>query len=194
MKLVLFVGLLLLLNTVFGQTEAIDIDKVSGELVTLIQKDLPIILEVQAGDMTVALDNALKRKLLEENLDIREINREIYLKSEAEDIDFGSAIVSILSEHQLTSANFVRISVETQWKTKELNKLFTYHRLRYPQYIFSVQNIILPEYRLKQTGIFVANGSPDTIGTSDDIRIKWYDPLIAVTAIGTLIYMLWNIE
>ncbi|MDD4310333.1 MAG: hypothetical protein PHO32_08135, partial [Candidatus Cloacimonetes bacterium] len=71
---------------------------------------------------------------------------------------------------------------------------FSYRSERQPVYSFETRQIQLPEQRLLKISAydFVRPNSPETVASR--MQFRWFEPLVAGAAIGSMIFLLWNFD
>lgn len=162
---------------------------VASEIVESISLSEAIFLDIRCGEWTPALSQHLKQKLLAQGADIRQTrNSSIFA-----DLDQESQGPS-LSEYGLDLARLVQVSMNLSWQTREHKSFFSYRTERMIVHNFEVKQVLLPEYRLISIDSFdhVVPDSPD--GSLSAPRLRWFEPLIATTAIASIVFLLWTIE
>ncbi len=193
-KLLVVTAILCFVYSLCALSDNDKIATISSELVKLIDLDEPIFLDIRAGEWTSQMENEIRTQLLGKDADIREQLPELHSPasdSESVDIDQTKAI---LDNFQTDAAYLYQISLDIEWNVLEHKKLFAYRVERVPTYSFTIKKILLPENRLLALNIYKYSGNaPETL-SSREIRLKWFDPIIASLAIGSLIYLLWTIE
>ncbi|MBW6514827.1 MAG: hypothetical protein K0B87_08755 [Candidatus Syntrophosphaera sp.] len=164
-------------------------DLISARIVELIDIGSPILLEVQAGDLTSALDFRIRRLLLEKGADLRERDPD-----GPDSFTADSLWQSGFAPHALASFNLVRVTMELGGTTVERKSFLSYHRQRYPLHTFQVRQLTLPGNRLERIDSLSfmdrASGSNDQPLST----LKWFEPVLATTALASLIYLLWTTE
>ena len=167
-------------------------DLISSQIAELIALDDPIVLDIQAGDLTSALDYRIRSLLLQKGADLREAvpNSPLDYAVNAPDIESESTQLPL----SLNRLNLVRVSMEQGGTTIERKSFLSYHSDRYPLYTFQVRQISLPRYKLERV---------DSLSFVDKVQkpdrqvvanVKWFEPVLATTALASLIYLLWTTE
>ncbi len=173
----------------WGNTPGFDVKEISSELLKGIDTSLPIYLEIRAGEFSSALQTELSMELLTMGADLREAPRSFNLGM----YDSSDEEMSFLKNSNLIIANLVQVNMDIGWQLLEHKGIFTYHSKRIPVYNFEVKTIRLPEQRLMALSTYKYTGKPGTDRESN-ISIRWFDPIIASAALGSLIYLLWTTE
>ncbi len=163
--------------------------EIAQRLASTIALDQPIFLDIRCGEWTPALTRSLSELLLEQSADIRET------RTHALDTDFSAESERIpLSDYGLERALLVQVQMNIKWHTTEHKSFFSYRSERNPVNSFVVKQVQLPQQRL--IGIdnydFVQNNAQDSVLSAP--RLHWFEPLIATTAIASIIFLLWTIE
>jgi hypothetical protein len=167
---------------------------ISTELVKHIDLDEPIFLDIRAGEWTSLMENEIRTQLLAKDADIREQLPELHSPtSDSESVDIAQT-KAILENYQTDTAFLYQISLDIEWRVIEHKKIFAYRIQRAPTYSFTIKKILLPENRLLALDTYKYSGNAPEALNSSEIRLKWFDPIIASLAIGSLIYLLWTIE
>lgn len=165
---------------------------ISARIVDLIDIDAPVILDIQAGDLTSQLDVRVRQLLLAKGADLREPSLAGQDSYQSENPD--SLNIPRLDLLALREANLVQVTMELGGTTVERKNFLSFQSVRYPLYTFQVRQLALPGYRLKRV---------DSLSFTDQTRksegpaltgIKWFEPALAATALASLIYLLWTTE
>lgn len=166
-----------------------DPDLISARIVDLVDAGEPILLDVQAGDLTSELDYKVRQLLLEKGADLREIDPAVmdgFVTTERDTCENSS--------HFLVSANLVRISMELGGVTIEEKGFLTYHSERYPLYTFQIRQIALPAHSLRKIDSLSFVDKDPNAKSQPLTTIKWFEPVLASTALASIIYLLWTTE
>lgn len=167
-------------------------DTISARIVALIDISQPVYLEVQAGDLTSTLDFKIRQLLIQKGADLRELNLQSWEAglNPAED-SLNTPVPDISAP---LTGQLVKISMELDWTTLEHRSFFSYRSERRPLYSFQIKQISLPLHRLQTIDnlSFVVPSIPSQ-GQSP-ANLRWFEPVLAITALGSLIYLLWNTE
>jgi hypothetical protein len=186
--------LALLCFPLWGETQyaGAEPNLISERIAELISLEVPLVLDIQAGDLTGALDYRIRTLLLQKGADLREAvpNSPLDYIINAPEAQAAEEKLPLA----LDRLNLVRISMELSGTTVERKSFFSYHSDRYPLYTFQVRQITLPGYKLESVDSlsFVDNNqAPDRQIITN---AKWIEPVLATTAIASLIYLLWTTE
>ena len=164
---------------------------ISSQIVNLIDLSVPIFLDIQAGDLTSELDYHIRRMLLEKGADIREWdsdNNPFYLPA------LSDSIPKSLLPLSLSKAHPIKVTMELGSTKVEAKSFLSYHSERYPLYSFQIKQIELPSYKLLKVDNLSFIDSKLRSSNSNIKSVKWFEPILAVTAISSIIYLLWTIE
>jgi len=135
------------------------------------------------------LSRSLSELLLEQNADIRET------LTQSGYTDYGGDSEGIpLSDYGLESALLVQVQMNIKWQNIEHKSFFSYRSERNLINSFVVKQVQLPQQRL----IAIDNYDFPQKSAQDSVlsapRLHWFEPLIATTAIASIIFLLWTIE
>ncbi len=191
MKRYVFLVLLLCLSTIaLARQQDKEIKLVSEALVSMIDTSQPLFVEVRAGEWSSRLETEIRKALLLRGADLREnLPRPLYEINEE-----TTGATDNLSAYDLVTANLVQINMDIDWETIEERRVFSYQSTRVPVYKFEVKTILLPNYRLLSLASYVHVSKDSPRIQSTNHRLKWFDPVIATAALGSLIYLLWTTE
>ncbi len=156
-----------------------------------IQTSQPVFLELDCGDWTSALTQELSALLIQRKLDLR-IARENRVP------DFGSEAEEAqsfqLQDYGLDSALLVQVKLNLKWQEQVQRNFFSYRRDRLPVYSFETMQILLPEQRLLKLSSYDFSRPQAREAEASNLRMRWFEPLIAGAAIGSMIFLLWNFD
>ncbi len=165
---------------------------ISERIVELIDTDRPLILDIQAGDLTPRLDFLIRGLLLSKGADLRETDP--FAGSELAAAQGDTLLAINLAPYALQNLNLVSIGMELGGTTLESKSFLSYRSERHPLYTFQVKQIRLPGYKLlKIEELSFSDQELKTSGPSLS-KLKWFEPVLATTALASLIYLLWTIE
>lgn len=186
-----FLLVLLLLSCSYLGALQTDFDarSISTELATLIESDKPLFIEVRAGEYSHSLQKELISVLLSQGADIRESKNNLLY-----DVEQSTEETDVLSFYGLGSATLVQINMDINWESQEDKRLFSYQSTRIPVYSFDLRFMDLPGYRVRDIKSYTHLPKHTTNKSSESSRMRWFDPIIATAALGSLIYLLWNTE
>ncbi len=156
---------------------------ISERIVELIDVSQPLILDIQAGDLTPRLDFLIRGMLLSQGADLREMSHIALL----ENLESPAAYL-------LQDVNLVQVGLELGATTVEHKSFLSYRSERMPLYSFLVKQISLPDnklLRIDELSFTEKNTKNNGLVLSN---LKWFEPILASTALATLIYLLWTIE
>ena len=156
-----------------------------------IQTGQPVFLELECGDCTAALSQELSELLIQRGFDLRiaKDNHAPLLNSEGEELS-----ILRLQDYALDSALLVRIQLNLKWQEQVQRNFFSYKRDRLPIYSFEIMQILLPEQRLLKLSSYEFSRPQAKEAEASNLRMRWFEPLIAGAAIGSLIFLLWNFD
>lgn len=178
-----------------------EVDKVSAEIAALIDTDLPIFLEVRAGEWTSALTNGIKRLLLQKGADVRERRVQDHLP--AASIEDESLISSAqepdpdlidLAPYLLKSASLVLVELDLQWEVVEHKGFLSYRSERKPLYAFNVKQVLLPQQKLQKVSTYKHHPVIEPSSAYSSTGIRWFEPMLVTAALASIIYLLWTTE
>jgi len=194
----LFLILTLVLPVILAAQNAPDhpYDEVAEGLLHYIDISKPLILEISAGEWTIPLQTEIRTRLLEKGADIREVDDNIQIPENLWDdqIPEQLLLLSKLSALGLNEVTVVQLHLDVQWQIREHRKFFSYRRERLPLYNFHIKSVQLPEFRLLRIGTYTVVGQSNPIDRTHQYQLKWFEPVIATFAIGSIVYLLWTME
>ncbi len=164
---------------------------ISERIVELIDLSRPLVLDIQAGDLTPRLDFLIRGLLLQRGADLRE-------SDPFSETHFYAPEADSLPKEPLPQAlqnlNLVSVSMELGGITIENKSFLSYRSSRHPLYTFQVKQIQLPAYQLLAIEELSFTDQSSGSGSSPLAGLKWFEPVLATTALASLIYLLWTIE
>jgi len=162
-------------------------DEIASGIRPYIDTSVPLFLDLRCGEWNQAISQALSLKLLDEGADIREIN---------DGTGFHELDVENLSlrNYGIDAANLVQIEMIYKWQTVEHKSFFFYRSERKPLYSFSIKQINLPGYKLAKLDAYDYSPASSGEKLSGSARFRWFEPLIATTALASIIFLLWTME
>ncbi len=165
---------------------------ISERIVELIDVSHPLILDIQAGDLTPRLDFLIRGLLLAQGADLRETDPRDGL---AWAVSAGDSLTAAnLGPFAAQNLTLVSVGLDLGGTTVESKSFLSYRSERYPLYTFLVKQIRLPGYKLLSIGeLSFTDRERKTSGPSLS-SLKWFEPVLASTALASLIYLLWAIE
>ncbi len=164
---------------------------ISERIVELIDVSRPLLLDIQAGDLTPRLDFLIRGLLLAKGADLREADP---LAGSAYSASGDSLAWADLAPYALQNLNLVSIGLELGGTTVEHKSFLSYRSERYPLYTFQVKQIRLPGHKLTSIDELAFTGTDRKNGGPSLSSLKWFEPVLATTALASLIYLLWTIE
>lgn len=183
--------LFLLLVTAIGATntgfDPAEPELISQKIVDLIEPGEPIYLDIQAGDLTSRLDFRIRQLLIAKGADLRESELDIPEEEQADTL--GVQPVSSLAS---MPTRLVRIRMELDWTTQEKRSFFSFRSERLPLYVFNIKQISLPKWKLAKIDNLSFVDQPAKFEASRPLTLKWFEPLLAATALASVIYILWT--
>lgn len=192
-KLLVLLGFLLAICWLAGTTFAPAVpDTISARIVELIGISDPIYLDVQAGDLTSALDFKIRQQLIHKGADLREVNLQSL------DANLNAAADSLTRPqpeyYALLSGLLVKVTMEIGWTTLEHRSFLSFRSERRPLYSFQIKQIGLPLNKLQTIdNLSFVDQSTKAEGQSP-ANLRWFEPVLAITALGSIIYLLWTTE
>jgi len=94
----------------------------------------------------------------------------------------------------LEKALLVQINLNIVWQETVKSSFFSYRTERYPVHIFEIRQIQLPAQQILKISTYsLPRPNPDSSGTGS-LHFRWFEPLVAGAAIGSLIFLLWNFD
>jgi hypothetical protein len=173
--------------------------QVVAELIDSLQFTHPVVVDVNCGEWTPALERELRKQLLQAGVDVREISLGL-LKDSSEylplamESDFGVNGEMLLQMLKLPQADYLELTLEQSVETGEKRNILSYSRYRMPVYRFVLKQIAMPEQRLQALQEYKLNGEPEVENPGSLLAMKWYEPILAGAILGSLIYMLWTLK
>lgn len=142
-----------------------------------LEPDADHYLDIRCGEWTPSLKRELSAELLKRGFDLKETagSRGVY-------------------DSEIAEGVLVQVDLNLEWKQVEEKNFFSYTSRRVPHSIFVVKQIALPENRLQKLDSFEVLLNQETQPNSSSIRLRWFDPLIAITAVASIVFLLWTME
>lgn len=187
----LLVTILLLSHASMAWAEQTDAElrKIAQDIAKTIAIDQALFLDLRCGEFTPVLSRELSQSLLERGADIRQSA----VHSFYTDFDAESESIS-LDEYGLRQALLVQVQMNIKWMTKEHKSFLSYRTERKAVHSFEVKQVQLPERMLMEVDSFDYVQSGSAQSTLSAPHLRWFEPLIATTAIASIIFLLWTIE
>lgn len=174
-------------TTAWAEQQGDQIDSLASEIALLLDPGQPHILDIRAGEWTKELYQSLSTQLLQKGFDLREPSA---LGFDLASEDTLGAIAQ--KEEEPDIGILVRIELNLKWKSVEHKNFFSYRSERVPIRNFVIKQVQLPSKRvLKLDSIELKMESANEHGGSV-VGLRWFEPLIAVTAIASIIFLLWT--
>jgi hypothetical protein len=189
-RIVLLSLLLACLWHTLAARPAAEAELAAAQIAPLIETDLPLLLEVRAGDLSSGLEFSLRKLLLEQGADLREYGTGDLAAA-------GDSLDPLLPDPlalALKNALLVDIGMDLEWETVETRNFLSYHSERKPIYSFEVRQILLPGNQLKKIDKVNIPAQTNSIESQRVRNLKWFEPVLATTALASIIYLLWTTE
>jgi hypothetical protein len=189
-RYLLLVWILLLgclsLNAVQAAHEA---EIIALAISTEIQTGQPVFLELNCGEWTPSLSQHLISQLLARNEDVRVD----FSGPDAElaESDSGSSRIKP-SDYGLATALLVQVNLNLKWQEKVSRNFFSYRSVRQPVYSFEIRQIMLPEQKIIKISNYDFSRPNADEQETPQLRMRWFEPLVAGAAIASMIFLLWN--
>lgn len=134
------------------------------------------VLDIRCGEWTPSLKRELSAELLKREFDVREPH----------------SIESFLPADE--TGVLVQIDLNLDWQQVEEKSFFSYTTRRIPISTFVVKQISLPQNRLLKLDSFEVLLNSESKPNSSAVRLRWFDPLIAISAVASIVFLLWTME
>lgn len=156
---------------------------------TEIQTGQPVFLDLKCGEWTPALSQHLVSQLLARNEDVR-INFSD-LEGDLAESEVGLSRIK-LSDYGLSQALLVQVNLNLKWQEEVQRNFFSYRSTRKPVYSFEISQIKLPEQKIIKVSNYDYRRPSNPDEEVSRLRMRWFEPLVAGAAIGSMIFLLWN--
>ncbi|MCK9309209.1 MAG: hypothetical protein PHH43_00960 [Candidatus Cloacimonetes bacterium] len=167
---------------------------IAKEIGKEIQTDEPIFIDLRAGEWTDPLIQDLSIILLNRGADLRDNPQTLQNPDYSLEVaDNGSEQIN-LKDYGIASAVLVQVNLNIKWQEKIEKSFFSYHNTRQPVYSFETKQIHLPEQRLIKISAFDFSRPDSPESEVSSLRLRWFEPLVAAAAIGSMIFLLWNYD
>lgn len=179
---------------VFGVQASHEAESIATAIAAEIQTGEPIFVDINAGEWTASLNQKLALALLQRGADLRENPNSLQnLEFELEYSDEGFKQIN-LKDYAIDSAVLVQVSMNIKWQEDVKKNFFSYRSIRRPVYSFETKQLLLPERKLLKISSydFIRDDAPER--DSSLLRLRWFEPIVAATAIGSMIFLLWNFD
>jgi len=134
-------------------------------------------LDIRCGEWTPSLKREPKRRIAKREFDVREPH----------------SIESFLPADE--TGVLVQIDLNRRLATSGRKKLlFIYHGAAFRISTFVVKQISLPQNRLLKLDSFEVLLNSESKPNSSAVRLRWFDPLIAISVVASIVFLLWTME
>lgn len=196
---ILFLAVMLFIVNIQALNKEQEVPAIVSGLVDSLVFTNPVILDIRCGEWTPAMELELRKKLLSQQVDVREISFGMIKDSNeylpmAMESDFGVNGAMLLQMLKLPQADYLELTLVQSVETGEKRNVFSYARYSAPVYRFELKQISLPEQRLVVLRDYKLTGSPEIENPGSLIAMKWYEPIIASAILGSLVLMLWTLK
>ncbi len=182
-----------------GVSNIQDTAYIASQLCDSLRISKPVILDIRCGEWTPGLELELRRILLRNKTDLREIDFDKYYdinqESDGDSLDSTAYTPkAMLQSLGLPAAELLEITLEQTYETGEKRNILSYSRYQVPVYRFVLKHISMPEQRLLSMQEFCIKGSVEMENPGSILALKWYEPIVATAMIGALLIMLWTLK
>lgn len=166
-------------------------EQIASAIASEIQTAEPIFLDLRTGEWTTALSQSLSKMLISRGADLRD-NPSLNAPNSINMADSDSLMPINLKSYGLNSAILVQVNLNVKWQEKVEKNFFSYRSSRHPVYSFETRQIHLPDQRIVKINSYDFNrmDAPET--EASRLRLRWFEPIVAATAIGSMVFLLWN--
>lgn len=185
----LIIVLLLAHTVVWAEQPDDELRAVAQDIADAIALDQALFLDLRCGEFSPALSRNLSQLLLEQGADIRQSSAHSFYT----EFDPESESIS-LDEYGLQQALLVQVQMNIKWVTKEHKSFLSYRTERKAVHSFEVKQVQLPGRQLIDIDSFDYLQPYSAESTMSAPHLRWFEPLIATTAIASIIFLLWTIE
>ena len=166
-----------------------ELGAVARDIADAIALDQALFLDLRCGEFSPALSKNLSQLLLERGADIRQSSAHSFYT----EFDPESESIS-LDEYGLQQALLVQVQLNIKWVTKEHKSFLSYRTERKAVHSFEVKQVQLPGRQLIDIDSFEYMQPDSAENTVSAPHLRWFEPLIATTAIASIIFLLWTME
>ncbi len=166
-----------------------ELGAVAQDIADAIALDQALFLDLRCGEFSPALSRNLSQLLLERGADIRQSSAHSFYT----EFDPESESIS-LDEYGLQQALLVQVQLNIKWVTKEHKSFLSYRTERKAVHSFEVKQVQLPGRQLIDMDSFEYMQPDSAENTVSAPHLRWFEPLIATTAIASIIFLLWTME
>ena len=185
----LIIVLLFAHTSVWAEQPDDELGEIARDIAGIIAVDQALFLDLRCGEFSPALSMQLSQLLLERDADLRQSSAHSFYT----EFDPESESIS-MEEYGLQKALLVPVQMTIKWVTKEHKSFFSYRTERNAVHSFEVKQIQLPGRQLIDIESFEYVQSDSAESTLSAPHLRWFEPLIAATAIASIIFLLWTIE
>lgn len=154
-----------------------------------IQTGQPVFLDLNCGEWTPALSQHLVSQLIARNEDVRLQ----FSDQEAGISDTETNLSQIKpSDYGLSQALLVQVNLNLKWRDEVQRNFFSYRSTRQPVYSFEISQIQLPQQKILKVSSYDFSRPKNPEEDLVRLRMRWFEPLVAGAAIGSMIFLLWN--
>ncbi len=179
---------------VWGLQAAHEAETIAVAIAKEIQTGEPIFLDLRTGEWTTSLNQSLAQILLTRGADLRDNPNSLQSPEFAMDNTEDGFKQINLKEYSITSAVLVQVNLNVKWQEQVEKNFFSYRSTRHPIYSFETKQIHLPDQRLIKVSSYDFSRADSPEREDSRLRLRWFEPLVAATAIGSMIFLLWNFD
>lgn len=179
---------------VWGLQAAHEAETIAVAIAKEIQTGEPIFLDLRTGEWTTSLNQSLAQILLTRGADLRDNPNSLQNPEFAMDTTEEGFKQINLKEYSITSAVLVQVNLNVKWQERVEKNFFSYRSTRHPIYSFETKQIHLPDQRLIKVSSYDFSRADSPEREDSRLRLRWFEPLVAATAIGSMIFLLWNFD
>lgn len=164
-------------------------DLIAVGIAGYIDTKMPVFLDLRCGEWTPALSQSLSQELLSKDTDLREIR-----SHEVFDENGRMPEAALLADYGILEATLVQVELNLKWQMIEHISFFSYRTERRPIYSFVIKQMKLPTHQLIEVSSYDFSPKVSRDSSISAPRLRWFEPLIASTALASIIFLLWTIE
>ncbi len=184
----IFLGLCL---SSWGMQATHEAEQIASAIAKEIQTGEPIFLDLRTGEWTPALNQNLAKLLITQGADLRD-NPSIQTAELQTQAVTDTLMPINLKGYGISSALMVQVNLSVKWEEKVEKNFFSYRSSRHPVYIFETRQIHLPDQRILKISSYELDRKDTTETEASRLRLRWFEPIVAATAIGSMVFLLWN--
>jgi hypothetical protein len=177
---------------VWGLQAAHEAETIAAAIAEEIQTGEPIFLDLRTGEWTASLTQNLSKILLAREADLRDNPNSLQNPEFAMEITEEGYKQINLKDYGINAAVLVQVNLNVKWQERIEKNFFSYRSTRHPIYSFETKQIHLPEQRLIKISAYDFSRTDSPEKEVSRLRLRWFEPLVATTAIGSMIFLLWN--